>query len=53
MASSSQIPADYGDLEDQLRLALDRIQTLEAAAADHLAAVTAGKQGNLEAAVER
>ena len=33
VASSSRIPADYGDLEDQLRAALDCIQTLEAAAA--------------------
>ena len=34
MASCSRLPADYGDLEDQLRAALDRIQTLEAVAAD-------------------
>ena len=34
VASSSRIPADYRDLEDQLRAALDRILTLEAAAAD-------------------
>ena len=34
VASSSRIPADYGDLEDQLRAALDRIQTIEAAAVD-------------------
>ena len=32
VASSSQIPANCGDLEDQLRAALNYIGTLEAAA---------------------
>ena len=53
MALSSRIPADYGYLEDKLRAALDCIGTIEAAAAQCKAAITAGEQGNLEAAVER
>ena len=32
VASSSRIPENYGDLEDQLHAALDRIGTFEAPA---------------------